>query len=245
MSEHLSARDSSSMTQTILLTVILGCFNTPLLQAQSVETLLSQSKEQEYRPEEVRILLSSSLGIGLVTGNIEANPQRFVRPGLAFTGMIKVFLLYKDPSRRFGPGVLAGICTTIGNRVVHEESVWPPEGRRPLDGKYLHQYALYIGPIIQLGRKGGDVRYQIGLTWNRSNWRTNLYAHEDWGSENWAFKDDQVGAGAFILLTDNIFSFALMYHEFEGRLIPPPEWQRNYSIPIIAKTTWMTIGISF
>ena len=99
-------------------------------------------------------------------------------------------------------------------------------------------------PVVQFGRQGGKLRCQVGLSWNTSNWRTNLYS-EDWVSENLTFRDNQVGAGAFICLTDTKFSCSIMYHEFEGRLVSLPGSELEYSMPVVAKTTWMTIRFSF
>ncbi len=206
--------------------------------------LQTQVLSLENDPDGVKLSLSSSIGFGIVTGRVDEYPNRGVEPGYALTGAIKLLIVNRDPESRFGPGIILGLCTTLGTRKVKNSVDTNQEGI-PFDGRYLGQSAIFIGPIIQLGRYGGRVRYQLGLTWNRSRWNTNLFTFIDPSPSAWKFLDDQVGAGAFVILTDNRFSCTLIYQELEARWKAPPDSQFAHSTPIVAKTTWMTIGISF
>ncbi len=228
------------------ITLSIGLFNVFVTLPIIAQTQPSQTRitGQENNLDKVKLLLSSSIGVGIVTGRVDEYPMRGVEPGFALTGAIKVFIVKRDPDSRFAPGIMCGFCTTLGTRAVKNSLDINQEGI-PFDGRYLGQSAIFVGPIIQLGRYGGRLTYQLGLIWNRSRWNTNLFTFVDPSPNHWEFLDDQVGAGAFVILTDNRFSCALIYQDLEARWKSPPDSQFNHSTPIVAKTTWMTIGISF
>lgn len=234
----------------IVLSVILCVLHHSHVKAQPDSIRHDRLLNQRSVREKLRVTITPSVGIGLVSGDLEGQDGlvRYVKPGVAVSGMVKVLLQPSDPQKRFGLGLLFGITASVGNRRVYEERVWFFWNfeRRALDANYLQQTAYYFGPIIQIGRRGGALRCQFSIAWNRSNWVTNQFDSEDWYTDSGDyFKDDRTGGGAFLFLLYKRYSVALMHHELKARVIFPHDTRPDYSAGITAKTTWVTIGVSF
>lgn len=216
--------------------------------AQAISSYRNQYSLIELDQPSVRLTVTPSVAMGIVTGDIEASSLiRSVRSGTAISGMVKVLLQHKDPQRTFGLGVLAGIAATVGHRDVYIERVWINRHVwRTLENRRIQQTVYFLGPMVQMGWMNGLFKTQFGVAWNRSNWVTNMFTSEDWYSDrNAEFRDDRKGAGAFLFLLHKRFSLGLMYHELEARVVHHSEYRPDISVEVTAMTTWLTLGVSF
>jgi len=216
--------------------------------AQAISSYRNQYSLIELDQPSVRLTVTPSVAMGIIAGDIEAESLiRSIRSGIAVSGMVKVLLQHRDPQRTFGLGILAGIAATAGHRDVYKERVWIFRYEwRTLENRRIQQTAYFLGPMVQMGLMNGLFKTQFGVTWNRSNWVTNMFTSEDWYSDGDAdFRDDRKGAGAFLFLLHNRFSLGLMYHELEARVVHHSEHRPDISVGVTAMTTWLTLGVSF
>lgn len=216
--------------------------------AQEISSYRSHNSQFEINQLGIRLTVTPSVATGIVTGDIEAESLiRSVRSGMAISGMVKVLLQHKDTQRAFGLGMLVGITATAGHREVYKERVWIFRYVwQTLENRRIQQTAFFLGPMVQIGWLNGLIKTQFGVAWNRSNWATNMFTSEDWYSSGDAeFRDDRIGAGAFLFLVHKRFSLGLMYHELEARVVHHYDHRPDISDGVTAMTTWLTLGVSF
>ncbi len=100
----------------IVLSVILCVLHHSHVKAQPDSIRHDRLLNQRSVREKLRVTITPSVGIGLVSGDLEGQDGlvRYVKPGVAVSGMVKVLLQPSDPQKRFGLGLLSGITASVG-----------------------------------------------------------------------------------------------------------------------------------